>query len=76
MSHEPKRAAGGGLNELVAELEAISARLRGGGLDRDEAAELVDRCAELAGSIGAELDAESRAASEASVRAEGQERLL
>jgi hypothetical protein len=60
------------LDELVRELEVAAARLRTGDLAAEEAAELVERCAELAGRIGAELDAQSRAASEA----EGQERLL
>jgi hypothetical protein len=60
------------LDELVRELEEAAARLRSGGLEPDEAADLVERCADLAGRIGAELDAQSRAASEA----EGQERLL
>jgi len=60
------------LDQLVEELEAAAARLRSGELQADEAADVVERCAELAGRIGAELDAQSRAASEA----EGQERLL
>jgi hypothetical protein len=60
------------LDELVRELEAAAERLRAGELEADEAAELVERCAGLAGQVGAELDAESRAASET----EGQERLL
>jgi hypothetical protein len=60
------------LDELVRELEAAAARLRSGEVPADEAADVVERCAELAGRIGAELDAQSRAASEA----EGQERLL
>ncbi len=60
------------LEELVQELETAAQRLRSGDLGADEAAEVVERCAELAGQIGASLDAQSRAASEA----EGQERLL
>jgi hypothetical protein len=60
------------LDELIAELESVAARLREGGVEPDKAAELVDRCAELAARIGGELDAESRSASEV----EGQERLL
>jgi hypothetical protein len=60
------------LDELVQELEAAAARLRAGELDAEDAAALVERCAELAGRIGAELDTQSRAASET----EGQERLL
>jgi hypothetical protein len=62
------------LEGLVEELEAAAARLRSGELDAEEAAALVDRCAELAARIGAGLDAESRAASQAP--AAGQERLL
>ena len=60
------------LEELIRELETAAERLRAGDLDPGEAAELVERCAELAGQVGAELDARSRAASET----EGQERLL
>ena len=57
---------------LSRELEELATRLRSGEIEAAEAAELVERCAELAARIGAELDAQSRAASEA----EGQERLL
>jgi hypothetical protein len=59
-------------DSLARELEDVAARLRSGEADPTEAAELVERCAELAARLGAELDAQSRAASEA----EGQERLL
>jgi len=62
------------LEKLVDELEAAAQRLRSGELDADEAAEVVQRCADLAARIGAELDAESRAAQQAP--AAGQERLL
>ena len=62
------------LGGLIEELEAAAARLRSGELGTDEAAAVVERCAELAARIGAELDAESRAASQAP--AAGQERLL
>jgi hypothetical protein len=61
-----------GLEELAAELEAVADKLRAEAIDGDEAADLVERCAELAQSIGAEIDARSRSAGEA----EGQERLL
>jgi hypothetical protein len=57
---------------LTEELESVAGKLRSGAMDADEAAELVERCAELAASIGQELDGRSRAASET----EGQERLL
>jgi hypothetical protein len=60
------------LDDLIAELESVAERLRAGGLEPAQAAELVERCAELAGKVGAELDSGSRAAAEA----EGQERLL
>ena len=62
------------LESLVDELEAAAARLRSEELEPEEAAAVVERCAELAARIGAELDAESRAASQAP--AAGQERLL
>ena len=61
-----------GLEELAAELEAVADKLRSEAIDGDEAADLVERCAELAQRIGAEIDARSRSAGEA----EGQERLL
>ena len=47
----------------------MAERLRSEQLEPAEAAELVERCAELAGRVGGELDARGRAA-------EGQERLL
>ena len=47
----------------------MAERLRGEELEPGEAAELVERCAELAARVGGELDARGRAA-------EGQERLL
>jgi hypothetical protein len=60
------------LERLTEELEAAASRLRAGGLDPDEAADVVERCAELAARLGAEVDARARNASET----EGQERLL
>jgi hypothetical protein len=57
------------LDALIAELEDVAQRLRSGEVDPDEAAQLVDRCAELAGRIGSGLDAAAR-------ETEGQERLL
>jgi hypothetical protein len=50
------------LDDLVAELETVASRLRSEGIDPAEAAELVDRCAQLATRVGAELDAQGRAA--------------
>jgi coenzyme F420-reducing hydrogenase delta subunit len=61
-----------GLDSLVEELETAAERLRSEQIAPAEAAELVERCAELAARVGSELDAASRAASEP----EGQERLL
>jgi hypothetical protein len=63
------------IDALIRELENASARLRSGEMEADEAAGLVERCAELAGRVGAELD---RAAREADREApgDGQEQLL
>ena len=47
-------------------------KLRGGAVDPEEAAELVERCAELAARLSGEVDAQARRAGET----EGQERLL
>ena len=58
-----------GLDTLIEELEQVAQRLRSGEVEPDEAARLVDRCAELAGRIGSGLDAAAR-------ETEGQERLL
>jgi hypothetical protein len=60
------------LEELAAELESVADKLRSEAIDADEAADLVERCAELAQQIGTEIDRRSRPAAEA----EGQERLL
>jgi hypothetical protein len=60
------------LEELAEELEAVADKLRAGAVDADEAADLVERCAELAARLGSEVDARARSASES----EGQERLL
>jgi hypothetical protein len=60
------------LEELAAELESIADKLRSEAIDGDEAAELVERCADLAQRIASEIDAGSRAA----VEDAGQERLL
>ena len=61
-----------GLEELAEELEAVADKLRSGAIDPDEGAALVERCAELAQRIGAEIDSRSRSAD----GAEGPERLL
>ncbi len=63
------------IDTVIRELEEASGRLRAGEMEPDEAARLVERCAELAARVGAELD---RAAREADRDApgDGQERLL
>jgi len=63
------------LDTVVRELSDAAARLRAGDMDPIEAAAEVERCAELAGRVGAELD---RAAREAAREApdDGQEQLL
>jgi hypothetical protein len=60
------------LTSLAEELESVADKLRADAIDSDEAADLVERCAELAGRLGAEIDARARGA----VESEGQERLL
>ncbi len=61
------------IDGLVDELERAAAQLRDGELDATDAAALVERCAELAARVGAELD---RAGREAERAAPGQEQLL
>jgi len=63
-----------GIDSLVEELEQTAARLRAGELEGDEAAAAVERCAELASQVGAELDLQARAA--AVEEPPGQEKLL
>lgn len=63
------------LDVLISELEDSAAKLRAGELDAVQAAELVERCAELAARVGAELDRAGREA-ERDAPAEGQEQLL
>lgn len=65
----------GDLEPLITELEQAAARLRAGDLDSAEAADLVERCAELAARLGSELDRAGREA-ESDAPAEGQEQLL
>jgi hypothetical protein len=60
------------LTALAEELESVADKLRADAVDSDEAADLVERCAEIAARLGAEIDSQARGASEA----EGQERLL
>ena len=63
------------IDALIRELEDASARLRAGQMETDEAAALVERCAELAGRVGAELDRATREAERESP-GDGQEQLL
>ncbi len=60
------------LSALAEELEAVADKLRAEAVDADEAADLVERCAEVAARLGSEIDARARGAAES----EGQERLL
>ena len=60
------------LDEAIAELERTAARLRSEDIDPEEAAELVERCAQLATEVGAALDRKAAASAEAA----GQEKLL
>ena len=62
------------IETLVSELETAAARLRTGELDGEEAAELVERCAELAARIGTGLEGAARASVEG--EPPGQESLL
>ena len=61
------------LESLIEELEQAATQLRSGDLDSAQAADLVERCAELAARLGGELEEQARAG-EAS--APGQETLL
>ena len=60
------------LSALAEELESVADKLRADAVDADEAADLVERCAEIAARLGGEIDSRARGASES----EGQERLL
>ena len=51
------------LSALAEELEAVADKLRADAIDADEAADLVERCAEIAARLGAEIDARARGAS-------------
>ena len=63
------------LERLVRELQDAAARLRAGDIGGDEAAALVERCAELAAQVGSHLDRAGREA-ERDEPVEGQEQLL
>jgi hypothetical protein len=62
------------LEAIARELDQAAARLREEGIDADEAADLVERCAELAARAGQELEREARATPEG--EQPGQETLL
>jgi acyl-CoA reductase-like NAD-dependent aldehyde dehydrogenase len=72
VSTQEPGATPGALDEAIAELERAAVRLRSDDLPPEEAAELVERCAEIAARVGAELD--RRASPEGT--APGQETLL
>ena len=50
------------LDKAIRELEESAARLRAGEMDAVQAAELVERCAELAARLGSEVERLSREA--------------
>jgi hypothetical protein len=52
------------LDALAAALEEAAEKLRSGELDPEEAAALVERCAEIAADVGAELERLARGASD------------
>jgi hypothetical protein len=62
------------IDELVGELEQTATRLRQGDLEQGEAAQLVERCADLANRVGAQLERDAREA--AAGEQPGQEQLL
>ena len=62
------------LQSTITELERSATRLREEDLPREEAAELVEGCAQLAGRLGAALDRHSRSVDHGS--APGQDELL
>jgi exonuclease VII small subunit len=70
----PASAPAGELDAAIAELERAAQRLRAEEIDADEAAELVERCAQLAAAAGAALDRQAAAAQ--GDPAPGQESLL
>ncbi len=61
------------LTDLVAQLDQAAEQLRGGEIHPSAAADLVERCAELAARLGAELERLARAGEGSSP---GQETLL
>ena len=71
---EPSTDTAASIEDLISELERTAARLREGDLEQAEAAELVERCADLAGRLGGRLESEARSAAGGSQP--GQEQLL
>jgi len=63
------------IDRLIGELQDAAARLRAGDMGADEAAALVERCAELAAQVGSQLDRAGREA-ERDEPVQGQEQLL
>jgi hypothetical protein len=63
------------LDSAIRELEDAARELRSDEIDADRAAALVDRCAEIAATLGSELDRIARE-SERAAPDSGQERLL
>ena len=63
------------LDAAIRELEEAALELRSDDIDSERAAALVDRCAEIAVTIGSELDRVARE-SERAAPDSGQERLL
>ena len=63
------------LDTLIRELDQAAAKLRAGDMEAHQAAALVERCAELAGRLGSELDRAAREA-EREPPVDGQEQLL
>lgn len=53
------------LQHLTEQLEQVAAQLRGGELEPQQAARLVEECARLAGDAATELDRRVRAAADA-----------
>jgi len=64
------------LGPLIEQLESTARELAAGRLDGPRAAELVERSADLAARLGADLDRHSRARPEDGTGLEAQERLL
>jgi hypothetical protein len=64
------------LDSAIADLDRAATRLREGELDAEQAAALVEECADLAARVGAELEGAARPAASAEAPPSGQETLL